>query len=336
MVFFGSISKGKYKLVAKSAQKQQAYRGVLTGLKIRLHKNRLGELLVLDGALTPDELQRALVLSKSSGRNLGSVLVSENIVSRDIIRQTLAEQFMLRVVMAVLTVFISFAGMAGGAKQARASSIKDVPARVAFQQAAAYAPMGQYPKLFGSTEKQSTSLAAFTKWTSMFDRFDSALNNPSGQQSMGNFKSQLEFLRGLPMNKVISGVNDIVNRVPYVNDSNIYGQSDYWATPMEFLKNGGDCEDFAITKYVALRALGVPEERMRILVLQDLQKNIPHAVLVVYSDNGPVILDNQIKTVTHVDRISHYKPIFSINRESWWLHTKPKGGNVTVVASSSR
>ena len=50
---------------------------------------------------------------------------------------------------------------------------------------------------------------------------------------------------------------------------------------------------------------------------------------------GAVILDNQIKTVTHVDRISHYKPIFSINRDSWWLHTKPKG-NVTVVASSSR
>jgi predicted transglutaminase-like cysteine proteinase len=316
-------------------QREKVYRGVLTGLKIRLHKNRLGELLVLDGFISADELQQALTISKTSGKNLGTVLVESDVVEADVIRQTLVEQFALRFMMAVLTVFISFAGMAGGGKQARANGIKDVPARVAFQQAAAYAPMGEYPKLFGSAEKKSTSLTAFTKWTSMFDRFDAALNTADGQRTMNGFKAQIEFLRGLPVNQMVAGVNDIVNRVSYINDSTLYGQSDKWATPIEFLKNGGDCEDFAIAKYVALRALGVPEERMRILVLQDLQKNIPHAILVVYTDNGPVLLDNQIKTVTHVDRVSHYKPIFSINRDGWWLHTKPKS-SVTVVASSSR
>ncbi|PZQ46749.1 MAG: hypothetical protein DI551_04660 [Micavibrio aeruginosavorus] len=300
-----------------------------------MHKNRLGELLVLNGSLSPAELQKALIVSKSTGKPLGRVLSDERIVNGSVIRRTLIEQFMLRSVMTSMTLFFSFAGIAGGAKTARAASIKDVPARVAFQQASAYAPMGQYPKLFGSTEKQSSSLTAFTKWTGMFERFDAALNTAGGQQQMTAFKAQLEFLRGLPVNKMVAGVNDIVNRVPYINDSQIYGQSDYWATPMEFLKNGGDCEDFAITKYVALRALGIPEERMRILILQDMQKNVPHAVLVVYTDNGAVLLDNQIKTVTNVERVSWYKPIFSINRDSWWLHTKPKG-NVTVVASASR
>ncbi len=309
-------------------------KGVLTGMKIRLHKNRLGELLVLDGFISTHELQQALVVSKHTGKTLGQVLVDDDIVDSTVIRQTLVEQFLLRFMMATLTIFLSFSGM-GSIKQARAASIKDVPARVAFQQAAAYAPMGQYPKIFGSAEKESKSLAAFTKWTQMFEHFDAALNTQSGQNTMNQFKSQIEFLRGLPMNKVVSGVNEIVNRIPYINDSDIYGKSDYWASPIEFIQNGGDCEDFAITKYVALRALGIPEERMRILVLQDLQKNVPHAVLVVYTDNGPVLLDNQIKTVTHVDRVSHYKPIFSINRDSWWLHTKPKT-NVTVVASSSR
>lgn len=315
--------------------KDRAYKGVLTGLKIRMHKNRLGELLVLDGFISPQELQQALAVSKSTGKQLGRVLADDKIVDYDVIRQTLVEQFMLRFMMAVLTVFISFAGLAGGVKSARAASVKDVPARVAFQQAAAFAPIGQYPKLFGSIEKQSSSLTAFTKWTTMFDRFDAALNTKSGQQSIDDFKSQIEFLRGLPMNKMVASVNDIVNSIPYINDSNIYGQSDYWATPIEFLKNGGDCEDYAITKYVALRALGVPEERMRVLILQDQQKNIPHAILVVYTDNGAVLLDNQIKSVTSADRVAHYKPIFSINRNGWWLHTKPKG-SVTVVASSAR
>ncbi len=321
--------------VKKPTQKDRPYKGVLSGFKIRLHKNRLGELLVLDGFISPSELQQALIISKSRGHTLGQVLVADNVVDEAVIRQTLTEQFMLRVMMAFLTIFISFAGMAGGAKNARAGSIKDVPARVAFQEAAAYAPIGQHPALFGSSEKSSTSLTAFTKWTDMFSRFDAALNTSGGQQSMNDFKAQIDFLRGLPLNKVLAGVNDIVNRVPYISDQALYGQSDRWATPIEFLKNGGDCEDFAITKYVALRALGVPEERLRILILQDMQKNIPHAVLVVYSDTGPVILDNQIKTVTHVERISHYKPIFSINRDAWWLHTKPRG-SVTVVASSSR
>ncbi len=321
--------------VSESTHKKGAYKGVLTGLKIRLHKNRLGELLVLNGFLSPTELQQALVISKSSGRTLGRVLVEDNIVEDNVIRHTLIEQFLLRMMMAVLTIFISFSGVAGGAKTVRAASIKDVPARMAFQQAAAYAPIGQYPQIFGSSEKESTSLTAFTKWTQMFEHFDVALNTQEGQQEINDFKGQIDFLRGLPMNKVLAGVNDIVNRVPYRNDTAIYGKSDYWATPVEFLKNGGDCEDFAITKYVALRALGMPEERMRILILQDMQKNIPHAVLVVYSDTGPVILDNQIKTVTHVERIGHYKPIFSINRDAWWLHTKPKG-SVTVVASSAR
>lgn len=321
--------------MGNSIHQHRAYKGVLTGLKIRLHKNRLGELLVLDGLISTHELQQALTTSQSSGRPLGRVLSEEHEISYGTIRKTLIEQFMLRLTMAVMTVFLSFAGLGGGIKQARADGIRDVPARIAFQQASAFAPIDQYPKIFGFAEKQSSSLSAFTKWTSMFDRFDAALNTRDGQNAANNFKAQIEFLRGLPLHKMVAGVNEVVNRIPYIADSKIYGQSDFWATPVEFMKNGGDCEDFAIAKYVALRTLGVPEERMRILILQDLQKNIPHAILIVYTDSGAVLLDNQIKSVTSVDRVSHYKPIFSINRQGWWLHTKPKGP-VTVVASSSR
>jgi len=321
--------------VEATINNSQAYKGILTGLKTRLHKNRLGELLVLRGSITSCELQHALVIGKSTGKPLGRILTENDMVSALTIRQALAEQFMLRLMMATATLFISFAGIAGGAKTARAASLKDVPARVAFTQAAAYAPMGQYPRIFGSMEKESTSLTAFTKWTSMFDRFDASLNTASGQQAMAGFKARLADLQGLPLSQMMAGVNDVVNRIPYINDNQIYGVNDYWATPIEFMKNGGDCEDFAITKYTALRMLGVPEERMRIAIVQDLQKNVPHAILVVYTDNGPMILDNQIKTVTSADRIGHYKPIFSINRTAWWLHTKPTN-NVTVVASSSQ
>lgn len=309
-------------------------KGVLSGLKARLEANRLGELLLLKGHITDRQLEYALAVGHNSGRQLGYILRDHHIVSAGTIRRALAEQFMLRITLFTVTMLISFAGM-GSISNARAGSIKDVPARVAFQQVAAYAPMGHYPKLFGSSEKESRSLSAFTKWTSMFERFDASLNTGSGQQAMQGLKGKISHLQGQPISRMADGVNDVVNQIPYVNDSAIYGKTDYWATPMEFVKNGGDCEDFAITKYVSLRALGVPEERMRLVVLQDMQKNIPHAVLVVYTEKGPVVLDNQIKRALPVEKISHYKPIFSINRDSWWLHTKPNR-NVTVVASSSR
>ena len=127
----------------------------------------------------------------------------------------------------------------------------------------------------------------------------------------------------------------MMNAKRYVSDAKNYGQNDYWATPVEFFKRGGDCEDFAIAKYTALKALGVPESRLRIAIVQDMQKNIPHAILIVYTDNGPLILDNQIKSAISASKISHYKPIFSINQDAWWLHTAPKG-NVTVVASAAQ
>ena len=308
-------------------------KGILSGLKARLHRNKLGELLVQDGYLTTDQLKYALAQSRQNGQKLGTYLVSANYIDSSVIRKTLFEQFALRLMTTAVTVFLSMSSM-GFVKQARASTIKDVPSRmaVAFN---SVTPASYHPKLFGSVEKESTSLKAFTKWTEMFTRFDAALNNPYGQQSMNKFRAQLEELKGLPLNKMAARVNDMVNKVRYVTDSRNYGKTDYWATPVEFFEKGGDCEDYAITKYTALRALGVPENRLRIAIVQDLQKNIPHAILIVYTDNGAVVLDNQIKTVTNADRINHYKPIFSINRTAWWLHTKPKG-NVTVVAAAAR
>lgn len=299
-----------------------------------MHKNRLGELLVLNGSISTSELHYALAASRRSGQQLGHFLVEQNIVERDVIRSTLTQQMMLRFMTATIALFISFASFGLTAKTARAQSIKDVPARMAFQDAS-YSSIAYHPRIFGSQEKQSQSMSAFTKWTSMFSRFDIALNSASGAKSMQDFRTKIEFLKGMPLDQMAEGVNSIVNRVRYVNDSAIYGKTDYWATPIEFLKNGGDCEDYAITKYTALRMLGVPENRMRILVLQDMQKNIPHAVLVVYTEKGPLLLDNQLKSAVPVEKISHYKPIFSINRDAWWLHTKPSN-NMPVMATASR
>lgn len=313
---------------------EKKYTGVFSRIKTRLERNRLGELLVQNGALAPGDLKLALAGARARNVTLGCYLVQTQQVSTFAVRRALTEQFMLRFMMAASTILISMGG-AGMAKQAYAANIVDVPARMAFTQAA-FEPVAAFPKLFDSTEKRSASLTAFTKWTGMFDKFDAAMNTSHGQVKMQEFLEELKPMRGLALEQMVVRVNDLLNRVAYVSDQTNYGASDYWATPIEFLTRGGDCEDYAIAKYTALRILGVPEERMRLAIVQDLQKNIPHAVLVVYTDSGAVILDNQIKTAMRADNIKHYKPIFSINRTAWWLHTKPAKGNVTVVASAAR
>jgi predicted transglutaminase-like cysteine proteinase len=307
--------------------------GIFSKLQTRIRKNRLGELLVLDGALTPLQLKTALQNSRETGQQLGHFLVADNIVSRGTIRRTLLEQFTLRCMMAGVAVFISMASM-GTAKKAHAGQIQDATARISLAQSA-FQKASYHPKLFGSTEKKSKSLKAFTKWTSMFQRFNTALNSSSAQGEIGEFRKDIQTLQNLPLNQMAERVNTMMNAKRYVSDKKNYGQNDYWATPVEFFKRGGDCEDYAIAKYTALRALGVPENRLRIAIVQDLQKNIPHAILIVYTDNGAMILDNQMKNAVKAERISHYKPIFSINQDAWWLHTAPRG-NVTVVASAAQ
>jgi predicted transglutaminase-like cysteine proteinase len=60
-------------------------------------------------------------------------------------------------------------------------------------------------------------------------------------------------------------VNSFINQTPFVDDRTQWDVEDYWATPVEFLSaNGGDCEDFAIAKYMTLRALGISQERLKL------------------------------------------------------------------------
>jgi hypothetical protein len=71
---------------------------------------------------------------------------------------------------------------------------------------------------------------------------------------------------GQPETAKLKQVNDFFNRkIRFGEDSVIWGVPDYWATPLETLGRGeGDCEDFAIAKYMTLKLMGVPSAKMRL------------------------------------------------------------------------
>jgi predicted transglutaminase-like cysteine proteinase len=95
---------------------------------------------------------------------------------------------------------------------------------------------------------------------------------------------------------------------------------DYWAVAREFLYNGGDCEDYAITKFFSLHWLGFDMNKIRIVILQDTNLRVAHAVLAIANENDILILDNQAKEVISHKEIAHYLPLFSVNENEWWLH----------------
>jgi predicted transglutaminase-like cysteine proteinase len=146
--------------------------------------------------------------------------------------------------------------------------------------------------------------------------------------------SFLDSIRKLPRREQLNAVNAWANTRPYVEDIQNYHVSDYWATPGQFLAHGGDCEDYAITKYYSLVRLGFSADDLRIVIVDDSNLNVFHAVLAVRSDNNVWLLDNQLQHVVPMDVAVQYVPIYSLNEHGWWMHSMPKItlGNVVISA----
>ena len=129
--------------------------------------------------------------------------------------------------------------------------------------------------------------------------------------------------RHAPIDRKLQLVNSFFNRIPFVSDLEHWGQEDYWATPVELLvTNGGDCEDYSIAKYVTLRAMGVPDDQLRITYVKALELNQAHMVLAWYEtpDSEPLILDNLINEIRPASRRPDLEPVYSFNGEGLWLN----------------
>ncbi|WP_245321352.1 transglutaminase-like cysteine peptidase [Pseudoalteromonas sp. KS88] len=126
----------------------------------------------------------------------------------------------------------------------------------------------------------------------------------------------------------LNAVNSFFNRhVDYYEDIAFWGKKDYWASPIETLgRGGGDCEDYAIAKYFSLLALGVPENKLRLMYVRQLTLNVPHMVLIYFEEENatPLVLDNFKRKVLPATKRPDLKPIYSFNGYGLWL-SKAKG-----------
>jgi predicted transglutaminase-like cysteine proteinase len=132
-------------------------------------------------------------------------------------------------------------------------------------------------------------------------------------------------------------VNQFFNLFRFVEDKTLWGDSNYWATPMEFIGvNGGDCEDFSIAKYFTLLQLGVSEDKLRITMVKATTMNQYHMVLAYYPTPSsiPLVLDNLDREIKPATQRNDLLPVYSFNGKQLWLN-KEKGRGV-LAGSSSR
>ena len=181
--------------------------------------------------------------------------------------------------------------------------------------------------LFGYQEIQKQSLSLFPQWLSVLERHLLNVSDSSSCQSiqfnqchLKQWQVFLKSIKHLPVMLQIKLVNKYANRKDYILDIENYGIADYWATPKEFLLNSGDCEDYAIIKMLSMKWLGYDINAMRVVIVQDTNLRVAHAVMAIKNNNDIFILDNQIEEViSHAD-IFHYVPVYSLNEGNWWMH----------------
>lgn len=158
-----------------------------------------------------------------------------------------------------------------------------------------------------------------------------------GRQRLDDWQQLLDSHAEVDEQEKLRAVNRFFNRrLQFRDDLDLWQSADYWATPVESLRRGaGDCEDFAIAKYVSLRELGVSSDKLRITYVKALRLNQAHMVLTYYATPNaiPLVLDNLIGGILPASQRSDLLPVYAFNGEGLWL---PGSGGNKRVGDSKR
>lgn len=150
-----------------------------------------------------------------------------------------------------------------------------------------------------------------------------------------DWRQLIDDSKSLEARDKLKRINEFFNRkLLFLDDIKVWGQTDYWATPLETLAKGqGDCEDFTIAKYFTLLSAGMPNEQLRLIYVKARiggpASNVTqaHMVLAWYEtpDAEPLLLDNLITDIRPASRRPDLQPVFSFNSMGIWANLIAKG-----------
>jgi predicted transglutaminase-like cysteine proteinase len=144
------------------------------------------------------------------------------------------------------------------------------------------------------------------------------------QENRASCQSQaaLQFLAIVDSGRRLEGrarlgeINRAINlKLKLMNDLALYGAEDVWSPPLAtFAIGAGDCEDYAIAKFVALQEAGVSPDDLRIVIMRDDVRDEDHAVVAARLDGNWLMLDNRHMVLIEDHQMRRYRPLFLVDR----------------------
>ncbi len=140
----------------------------------------------------------------------------------------------------------------------------------------------------------------------------------------------------------VGEVNRAVNlAIRPANDLARFGVPDIWTTPLATFAAGmGDCEDYAIAKYVALREAGMADTDLRLVIVHETRVNQDHAVVAARVDGDWLILDNRTMRLSADVNVRNMTPLVALGGggedPAPLLVTQPQQPPFAGVALASR
>ena len=108
--------------------------------------------------------------------------------------------------------------------------------------------------------------------------------------------------------------NEFINRNQLMHSQGYQDNSNYRATPLEFLVLGsGDSEDFSVAKYITLRKMGVEGSKLRLTYSQSIDDDSYQMILAYYQfpDQEPLLLDNVTNQIRPASASADIRPLYS-------------------------
>jgi len=178
-------------------------------------------------------------------------------------------------------------------------------------------------RILGKVQKISHPEQYISRWGSILDNYRLIKHNNLQTSRTNAWKKFVHHLKDESPTKQILKVNLWLNSYPYKQDNWAYNTSDYWSTLGEFLDNGGDCEDFAIAKYLTLKYLGFDPNKMKIAIVYDTYSGTDHALLIVHHHNQTYVLDNRENMTVQNHYADRYKAYYAFNEKQLWAYDQP-------------
>jgi predicted transglutaminase-like cysteine proteinase len=162
------------------------------------------------------------------------------------------------------------------------------------------------------------------KWSALKNKLDDErvqLALCDGDREACASEAALQFLAIVDTGRAREGrarfgeINRAINlTIRATSDLAEYGEMDVWSSPLATFAHGaGDCEDYAIAKFVALRQAGVPAEDLRIIIMRDIFHGDDHAVTAARFDGHWLMLDNRRMAMVEDAYVRNYRPLFVID-----------------------